>query len=74
MVYIDVQCQGIVTQAFYLGDASQFNTSRDDCLWKRGSDRDTCPDKDIRMILYTSHPNSKRYVVRVFFSIRSTDI
>lgn len=58
-----VDGQNFVQQALYLGDPSLFNTTRDDCLWKRGSDRDTCPDKDIRLILYTSAPNSKRSVV-----------
>lgn len=57
--------QHLVQQALYLGDPALFNTTRDDCQWKRGSDRDTCPDKDIRLILYTAAPGSKRSVVSV---------
>lgn len=61
--------QGIVAQALFLGDSTQFNSTLDDCLWKRGSERDKCPDQDIRMILYTSFPHSIRSVV----CIRVTD-
>lgn len=45
---------GPLAQALFLGDQSMFNTTRDDCIWKRGNDRDQCPDKDITMTLYTS--------------------
>lgn len=45
--------QGIVAQALFLGDQSMFNTTRDDCVWKRGYDRDHCPDPEITMTLYT---------------------
>lgn len=66
--------QGIVAQALFLGDASQFNSTRDDCLWKRGNERDTCPDKDIRMILYTSFPNSIRSVVSILVTGRKAKL
>lgn len=46
--------QGPVAQALFLGDQTLFNTTRDDCVWKRGNDRDHCPDEDISMTLYTS--------------------
>lgn len=48
-----VASQGPVAQALFLGDQSLFNSTRDDCVWKRGNDRDHCPDDDISMILYT---------------------
>lgn len=58
-----VDADNFLQQALYMGDPTLFNTTRDDCMWKRGADRDTCPDKDIRLILYTAAPNSKRSVV-----------
>lgn len=51
---IVVMSQGPVAQALFLGDQTLFNTTRDDCVWKRGNDRDSCPDEDISMTLYTS--------------------
>lgn len=47
-----LNAQGPIAQALFLGDQSLFNTTREDCIWKRGSDRDPCPDADISMILY----------------------
>lgn len=29
------------------------NLTRDDCTWRRGSDRDPCPDPDVSFYLYT---------------------
>lgn len=52
--WLVVASQGPVAQALFLGDQNLFNTTRDDCVWKRGNDRDHCPDEDISMILYTS--------------------
>lgn len=46
------QAQGPIAQALFLGDQTLFNTTREDCVWKRGNDRDYCPDPDISMILY----------------------
>ncbi|KAJ6646181.1 Phospholipase A1 member A [Pseudolycoriella hygida] len=45
--------QGVFVSALFLGEPNLFNTTRDDCNWKRGNERDRCPDKDIRMILFT---------------------
>lgn len=50
-----VYTQGIVGQALFLGDSSKFNTTRDDCVWKVGNDRDQCPDEDITMTLYPAN-------------------
>lgn len=47
--------QGPLGQALFLGDSNMFNTTRDDCIWKRGYDRDHCPDPDISMTLFTSN-------------------
>lgn len=63
IIDLDVHGQGIVAQALFLGDTNQFNSSRDDCLWKRGNERDSCPDEDINIILYTASPNSRRTMV-----------
>ncbi|XP_055381689.1 uncharacterized protein LOC129612195 [Condylostylus longicornis] len=52
--------QGIIQQALYLGDTSNFNSTREDCVWKRGNDLyDKCPDPDINLYLYTSMNKSK---------------
>lgn len=50
-----VYTQGIVGQALFLGDSTLFNTTRDDCIWKRGNERDQCPDEDITMTLYPAN-------------------
>ncbi|XP_059617747.1 uncharacterized protein LOC132262483 [Phlebotomus argentipes] len=49
----DTSAQGIIAQALYLGDPNMYNNTMDSCIWKRGNDRDQCPDPDINMILYT---------------------
>lgn len=51
---VDTSAQGIIAQALYLGDPNMYNNTMDSCIWKRGNDRDACPDPDITMILYTS--------------------
>ncbi|XP_055918918.1 lipase member I-like isoform X2 [Eupeodes corollae] len=46
--------QRVILQSLYLGDSANFNTSREDCVWKRGNDLyDKCPDPDINLYLYT---------------------
>lgn len=57
-----INAQGPVATALFLGDPALFNTTREDCLWKRGNDRDQCPDPDITMTLFppkNSHAKSK---------------
>lgn len=57
-----INAQGPVAQALFLGDQSLFNTTREDCVWKRGNDRDQCPDPDVFMTLFTPkniRPKSK---------------
>ncbi|CRL03996.1 CLUMA_CG017114, isoform A, partial [Clunio marinus] len=53
-VLIYSNAQNIISQALFLGNPSAFNTTRDDCKWKYGNERDICPDPDINVILYTS--------------------
>jgi hypothetical protein len=55
----DSNAQNIINQALYLGNPSVFNTTRDDCKWKHGNERDICPDPDINVILYTSSDQGK---------------
>ncbi|XP_040172037.1 phospholipase A1-like isoform X1 [Anopheles arabiensis] len=52
--FIDAQAQHLLAQALYLGDPDSFNTTREDCVWKRGNGQDVCPDEDISIYLYTS--------------------
>ncbi|XP_041777422.1 phospholipase A1-like [Anopheles merus] len=53
-VMIYAQAQHLLAQALYLGDPDSFNTTREDCVWKRGNGQDVCPDEDISIYLYTS--------------------
>lgn len=58
-----VRAQGPIAQALFLGDQTLFNTTRDDCVWKRGNDRDHCPDPDITMILYPPKKSQAKVTV-----------
>lgn len=49
---IVIDAQGPVATALFLGDPALFNTTREDCIWKHGNDRDQCPDADITMYLF----------------------
>lgn len=49
-----IDAQGLVATALFLGDQSLFNTTRDDCIWRRSNDRDQCPDPDITMTLFSA--------------------
>uniref|UniRef100_A0A182TC75 Lipase domain-containing protein n=1 Tax=Anopheles maculatus TaxID=74869 RepID=A0A182TC75_9DIPT len=53
-VMIYAQAQHLLAQALYLGDPDSFNSTREDCVWKRGNGQDVCPDEDISIYLYTS--------------------
>lgn len=55
----DSSAQNIINQALYLGNPSVWNSTRDDCKWKFGNERDICPDPDINVILHTSTANGK---------------
>ncbi|XP_055541428.1 phospholipase A1 member A-like isoform X1 [Wyeomyia smithii] len=52
--FIDVQAQHLLAQALYLGDPDAFNTTKEDCVWKREGADNLCPDPAIRIIMYTS--------------------
>lgn len=56
----DSNAQNIINQALYLGSPSAFNSTKDDCKWKFGNERDICPDPDINVILYTSSNGKNR--------------
>lgn len=59
-LHLDANGQGVFVSALFLGEPNLFNTTRDDCYWKRGNERDRCPDKDIRMILFTGNNPPRR--------------
>lgn len=42
---------GPIREAIQNGIATQFK--RENCVWRRGNDRDSCPDPDVRVFLYT---------------------
>lgn len=57
-----IDAQGPVASALFLGEPGLFNTTREDCIWKRGNDRDQCPDPDVAMFLFPAkklHSKSK---------------
>jgi hypothetical protein len=58
--FSDSNAQNVISQALYLGNPSVFNTTRDDCKWKHGNERDICPDPDILITLYTSVKGKNR--------------
>lgn len=51
---LDTNAQVAINNALYLGAPQVFNTTKDDCIWKRGPEKDECPDPNISIILYTS--------------------
>ena len=61
---LDISAQHILTQALYLGNPSDYNTTKEDCIWKHGNDRDVCPDPNINIILYTSGEKRGKLWVR----------
>lgn len=70
---LDANGQGVIVSALFLGEPNLFNTTRDDCYWKRGNERDRCPDKDIRMILFTATSPRRRTEVsfhKFFFYLK----
>ncbi|GLH00079.1 Uncharacterized protein GBIM_06544, partial [Gryllus bimaculatus] len=48
--------------ALNLGDAAA-NATRDDCVWRRGMDRDRCPDPLVHYTLHTGDPDAPRVEV-----------
>ncbi|KAL5280433.1 hypothetical protein ACFFRR_004425 [Megaselia abdita] len=58
---------GIIQQALFLGDSTNFNTTREDCIWKR-FDIDKCPDPDINIYLYLQLNST-----RITFDMRQGD-
>lgn len=66
---IAIDAQGPVATALFLGDPALFNTTREDCIWKRGNDRDQCPDPDVTMTLFPPKNNHAKSKVKSFFSL-----
>ncbi|XP_046737590.1 phospholipase A1 member A-like [Diprion similis] len=50
--------RGPIREAIQNGQAAEYN--KDDCAWRRGNDRDLCPDPDVHVFLYApGHPKRK---------------
>jgi len=47
----DTRLPGPIRDAIESGAAAAYN--KDDCVWRRGNDRDVCPDPDVHVYLYT---------------------
>lgn len=45
-----VQPKGPITDAIQSGAAADYDRKK--CIWRRGSDRDSCPDPDVKIYLY----------------------
>lgn len=58
-VRLDSNAQKVINNALYLNAPNAFNSSKDDCKWKHANERDTCPDPDIAVIMYTSSSDGK---------------
>lgn len=43
--------EGPIRDAIESGAAAEYN--KDNCVWRRGNDRDVCPDPDVQVYLYT---------------------
>ncbi|XP_047120616.1 phospholipase A1-like [Schistocerca piceifrons] len=50
----EAEWMGALEQALLLGLNSTDEFTFRDCVWRRGGDRDACPDPDIHLYLYTS--------------------
>ena len=53
-----MEARGPIQDAIDSGAASQYN--RDDCTWRRGSDKDSCPDPDVHLYLFTPKKSSTK--------------
>lgn len=62
--FLDTNAQVAINNALYLGAPQVFNTTKDDCIWKRGPEKDECPDPNISIILYTSDDYIYKSLVR----------
>lgn len=47
----EMRREGPIRDAIESGAAAEYN--KDDCVWRRGNDRDVCPDPDVQVYLYT---------------------
>lgn len=52
LIVTGVVADNKLQQALNLGLNSQ-NLSREDCIWRRGLERDPCPDPNMYFYLYT---------------------
>lgn len=57
--YSDSNAQNVINNALYLNAPNAFNSTKEDCKWKHGNERDICPDPDINVIMYTSSSDGK---------------
>lgn len=55
----EVRREGPIRDAIESGAAAEYN--KDDCVWRRGNDRDVCPDPDVQVYLYT--PGRSRVIL-----------
>jgi len=47
----EVKREGPIRDAIESGAVAEYN--KHDCIWRRGNDRDACPDPDVHVYLYT---------------------
>lgn len=59
---------GPIKEALFLG-TDIGNATQKDCIYRRGSDRDSCPDPDVKLIMYTKNEDViKKSIVDIFRS------
>lgn len=65
-----------INNALYLGTPEVFNTTFDDCIWKRLDEiKEICTDEDVSIIMYTSGEHVYKTLVTnsTFPKINSTE-
>lgn len=49
---INREPHGPIQEAIQNGVAARYN--KENCIWRRGNDKDSCPDPDVRIYLYAN--------------------
>lgn len=55
-----------IQTALYLGNPENFNTTYEDCIWKRLDEaKEKCDDEDVAIVMYTSGEHIYKTLVRI---------
>lgn len=56
-----VRARGPIQDAIESGAADDYN--QENCTWRRGDEKDVCPDPDVRVFLYTEENEPRRELI-----------